>query len=127
MRARAKAYREANPDKVRKAVAANTKKWRKEHPEMWAAQNRRNMLKQNYGITADQYEEMLISQNWMCAICRRPEKSGKRMSVDHDHASGVVRGLLCAACNRGLGCFEDEPLRLVAAVDYLGRVPQWRS
>ena len=54
-------------------------------------------------LTEDDYAALLAAQDGRCAICRRPPKEGgRRLSVDHDHATGAVRGLLCFRCNRGL-------------------------
>jgi hypothetical protein len=71
--------------------------------------------KHRYGISQDRYEEILGSQNGVCAICKGLEP----LVVDHNHATGVVRGLLCHACNRGLGQFKDNISTLQTAIDYL--------
>lgn len=83
-------------------------------------------LKKNYGLSAQAYEDMGESQGHVCAICRKAETveiRGKRtcLAIDHNHATGAVRGLLCASCNRGLGLFADNPDRLRAAIEYLER------
>jgi hypothetical protein len=74
-----------------------------------------------YGVTPDQYEQMMLGQDGRCAICRSEEWPGKgnRPHVDHDHATGKVRGLLCGKCNVGLGNLDDDPARLRAAAAYL--------
>lgn len=55
----------------------------------------------NWGLTPQAYDELLAAQDGVCAICRRPP--GKNaLSVDHDHASGRIRGLLCPPCNRSV-------------------------
>jgi hypothetical protein len=78
-------------------------------------------IKSNYGLTRAQYDSLLILQNGVCAICRRgPEGSGKkRLTVDHDHRTGEVRGLLCNHCNVALGNLRDDPLVTRAAAAYL--------
>jgi hypothetical protein len=63
-------------------------------------------LKYTYGITAEQYEGMLASQDGYCAICRQPPKGDRPLAVDHCHRSGRVRALLCVSCNRFLGGYE---------------------
>ena len=79
--------------------------------------NRNYHLKRRYGITAAEYDAMLAEQGGLCALCRqRPAEH-----VDHDHAFGQVRGLLCSCCNQGLGNFRDQLQHLKAAVDYLER------
>lgn len=73
-------------------------------------------LKKKYGITEEDYQKILLSQNNRCAICNNIVK---RLGVDHDHQTGKIRGLLCHHCNAGLGAFRDNPLLLLFARDYL--------
>ncbi len=80
--------------------------------------------KRYYGITVGQYMLMFNTQDGRCAICGKPETSqqnGKTrwLAVDHDHATGEVRALLCTACNSGLGGFRDNPELLEKATEYL--------
>ena len=75
-----------------------------------------------YGLAEAQFRALLASQNDRCAICRRPIADGAGQSavhVDHCHSTGRVRGLLCPACNTGLGRFSDDPMLLLAAIWYL--------
>jgi hypothetical protein len=81
-----------------------------------------------FGVDANRYQEMLREQDGVCAICSQPERapdgsSGKikDMAIDHDHATGAVRGLLCSTCNRALGLFRDDKALLNAAVVYLDK------
>lgn len=67
-----------------------------------------------YGLTEKEYVSILLLQGWVCAICE-----GEPTDVDHDHVTGRVRGILCRACNTGIGHFEDDPMRLEAAASYL--------
>lgn len=83
-------------------------------------------LKYQYGITIEQYNKMFIAQNGICAICEMPErsissKSGnvKKLSVDHNHDTGEIRGLLCEKCNRGIGYLDESILIIKRAIDYL--------
>ncbi len=94
---------------------------RKENPEHFLAIERKSKFKRNYGITLEQYEEMLAKQNGKCAICEAssPSNRTKYFSVDHCHTTGKVRGLLCTKCNRGLGFFNDDDKRLSTAIKYL--------
>lgn len=78
-------------------------------------------LQRNYGITSEEYDQMYYDQDGLCLICSEEEPGGRLMPVDHCHATGKVRGLLCANCNRGLGLFKDDPDRLLAAAMYLLR------
>lgn len=88
--------------------------YKKKNPDY----NRDFTLKRNYGISLDEYEELFKLQDGVCAICHKPDLR-RRLCVDHDHKTGVVRGLLCDSCNNGLGRFGDEPLLLEAALAYL--------
>lgn len=72
-------------------------------------------LRKQYKITLDQYDGMVIDQNGRCALC----KEKKPLVIDHDHKTGLVRGLLCTRCNIGLGQFCDRPDLLVEAFRYL--------
>lgn len=72
---------------------------------------------------------MHLTQRGVCAICERPPRGYKNLAVDHDHATGAVRGLLCQTCNAALGSFGDAPRLLQRAIDYLTehRVPASRT
>lgn len=73
-----------------------------------------------YGLTKGSFEQLLIEQGGVCAICKRPQRS-KRLAVDHCHKTGRVRGLLCDACNHGIGMLGDSADRCRAAANYLRR------
>lgn len=84
-----------------------------------------NMLKK-YGVTQERYQELLEAQSHRCAICGagsgwRHRQSGelKKLAVDHCHETGRVRGLLCDACNLGIGKLRHDPHLLQKAIDYL--------
>lgn len=69
---------------------------------------------------------MLKDQNGVCKICNKPEttvdkRNGKTidLSIDHDHKTGVVRGLLCSKCNKGIGYFNDNPELIIVAANYI--------
>jgi len=85
--------------------------------------HRRYLLKSKYGITPEDYDALLAAQGGACALCSAPQpnKVGSRFYIDHDHASGAVRGLLCGPCNMGLGQFRDDPDLLRAAAQYVER------
>jgi len=80
----------------------------------------------SYGISEDQFYLLLKEQCGVCAICGEPEPTQKnyRLSIDHCHATGKIRGLLCSRCNSGIARFQDSPTILAAAIDYLQRQPQ---
>lgn len=69
-----------------------------------------------YGLSAESYASLMAKQNGRCAICERPME---RPQVDHDHATGRVRGLLCVTCNTGLGKLGDSIERIEHVLAYL--------
>jgi hypothetical protein len=80
---------------------------------------RRDLLKHRYGLDIATYDALAASQNNVCAICGQPPRGKmQRLSVDHDHDSGKVRGLLCITCNRTIG-YLDNPEWRSAADRYL--------
>ncbi len=126
-----KTYYEDNKQKWAAADAAK----RAADPEGFKAKNRAagarhrasptntirlRYLKRRYGISPADYEAMLARQGGVCAICgSRARGSDRRLHVDHCHATGKVRGLLCFSCNSGLGHFADRRDWLQAADAYL--------
>lgn len=82
---------------------------------------RKAQLKKQYGITPSEYDQMELEQNGLCGICKRQEyaPNKKILSVDHNHTTGQVRGLLCHNCNTGLGKFMDDQELLKSAIQYL--------
>jgi hypothetical protein len=79
---------------------------------------RRWSLKTIYGISLDDYARLLARQGGVCAICQRPPAK-ERLCIDHCHATGKVRGLLCRACNFALGLLRDDANAVMAAAAYL--------
>ena len=83
---------------------------------------RRNHLKRKYNLTVDEMLELGKQQDNKCAVCRQElTYKDHGYAVDHDHKTGKIRGLLCFRCNRSIGQFEDDPMLLRAAADYLER------
>lgn len=70
------------------------------------SRQRNTMLRHRYGISACEYDEMLASQNGCCAICFGTDI--RRLAVDHDHRTGMVRQLLCSKCNLAIGYLNDD-------------------
>jgi hypothetical protein len=92
------------------------KKWRAKNPEGYRLSNKKASMKIHYGLDHDRYEAMLADQGGKCRIC------GDAMNpphVDHCHDTGRVRGLLCNACNLGIGFLHHSPERIRAAIAYL--------
>ena len=84
---------------------------------------RKHRLKKNYGLTPEDFETLLVSQSNLCACCgtAEPKGSSNQWHVDHCHQSGKVRGLLCNACNIGIGCLGDNLEGIRNALNYLER------
>ncbi len=125
---RAKEYRERPEIKSRINEYQNSDEYRVKHNEyekIRYASNEKSRLQMKdkallrmYGITLEQYNLLLINQNYKCKICNDPP--GKRnLAVDHDHNTGSVRGLLCDSCNRGIGLLKDKPEVLMKAAEYI--------
>lgn len=97
------------------------KRWRKGNPDKKLKYARKGHLKKRYGITPQEYDELHLKQNGVCAICQRPQcEAFDNLSVDHKHdGSKAVRGLLCTKCNTGIGVLQDDPLVLFRAIQYL--------
>lgn len=100
-------WRAKNPNRAKERYWSNRDGERERH------------LKRKYGITLDDYRGMLDAQGGRCAICSAIEPLNKTLDVDHDHKTGIVRGLLCTSCNRMLGHSGDNAETLVAAARYL--------
>lgn len=87
---------------------------------------RRYNLKKIYNITLDEYDELFMKQNGVCAICGKKETRRNKynvwhLAVDHNHTTGEVRGLLCGNCNSMLGFVKDRPDLLLKAYSYLSQ------
>lgn len=97
---------------------------RTETPEEHRRRKRNEYLRWKYGITLGDLEEMFYAQDGQCPICGQEilletTNRGNDHVVDHDHATGEVRGLLCRTCNGALGGFRDSVERLQRAIEYL--------
>jgi protein-arginine kinase activator protein McsA len=89
--------------------------WNKRNPKKRRINSRRHKLKKQYGITPEKYNEMSSLQEGKCAICDRTEK----LVVDHNHATGKVRSLLCRLCNSGIGYFKEDVTIMRKAIKYV--------
>ncbi len=121
MQARARGIYYSNPE----ASKVRHRRWKANNPERMYRHLRAGSLKFHYGLSLDQYDQMLRDQNGACAICHRVETRMNRgrvvpLSVDHDHETGAVRGLLCGRCNSLLTFVENEQLHQ-AAMAYLAQ------
>jgi len=134
-RERSMDYRKADPVKHYKGVRKALLK-RRENPveaELLRARDRarnranpnvkrNSRMKRTYGITLLDFEELKKQQKQMCAVCGKPFLK-TTPHIDHDHKTGVVRGLLCSHCNIGIGNLMDNPRILENAITYL-KIPR---
>lgn len=97
--ARVKIYRKNNKQRIRKQMLI------------------RHRFRE-YGLTEEQYNNMVLSQNNLCAICNNTSKN-KALAIDHNHKTGEVRGLLCQNCNLAIGLFKENIIILNKAIEYL--------
>jgi len=100
-------------EKVKRQIRAGRRK------EKNPLAQRKSELKRLYNITLEDYVNLFSIQNGVCAICLEVCKTKKSLSVDHDHFTKKVRGLLCNRCNRAIGMFNDDPDILDRAKKYI--------
>lgn len=108
---------------------AKSSEWKAANRNADRTHVRAALIKSKYGISLQDYDAMIAIQNGKCAICGEAESirsklkkddTPVRLSIDHDHETGEVRGLLCRRCNAGIGCFRDDPKIIRSALLYLG-------
>ena len=121
-REKARVMRSKTPELHRERVRRSRRKALDSDPDF----HHKKDLVRFYGVTHEWYHETLERQKFSCGICRKPAekndlRSGKpmRLAVDHCHATGEVRGLLCNSCNRGIGLLNHDKETLLAAISYL--------
>ena len=84
---------------------------------------RRYRLNKTYGITPEEFDKMYVEQNGCCYLCNKSEKElSTKLHIDHNHKTGKVRHLLCKKCNSGIGLFNDDPILLQKATDYIKEI-----
>lgn len=106
------AYNRGAAERQRKKYTAN--------PQHFRDKNRRNRLKRHYGLSAEQHAGMVEAQGGLCWLCGKPPAgTWKVLNVDHDHATGRIRRLLCYPCNVAIGYFQDSPELMRKAADYV--------
>lgn len=127
--ARRRAQYNTDPSKFKASMARyyrNNKESRKAYVKAWYYTNPSKAKAQNlrrYGLSVEQFNNLLEQQGYRCAICKQPNGKGtnksRQLAVDHNHVTGKNRGLLCTNCNTSLGGFKDDILYLEAAIRYL--------
>jgi len=106
--------------RVNKITASGQKRYRGECKACNSKYSWEVKLEKVFNITPEYYYELLQLQNNCCAICDiKMEETNKRLIVDHDHETGLVRGLLCDSCNLGIGKLKDSEELLMKAVNYI--------
>lgn len=121
-------YREENPERTKELWTKANDERRKYHREYHAARKndpeykrkRRDCtLRRKYGISIEDYEDMVVAQKGCCAICE--EYMGEKLRVDHNHTTGKVRGLLCDPCNVAIGLLKENTNALCSAIAYINQ------
>jgi len=92
-------------------------KSKENNPEAFRITAHKKRIKHSYGLEYEDYLKLLEEQKGLCKICSK-DNSGRRLSIDHCHDTGRIRGLLCTRCNRALGLFEDNTELLIKAANY---------
>jgi hypothetical protein len=103
--------------KCKDCMRSESKEWRQRQDKEKMALLMRKWHLKRYGLTIEQYDQLVEQQGSKCAICQRLIDS--TLVVDHDHDTNLVRGLLCDTCNRALGLFGDDYGNLYRAAQYL--------
>lgn len=130
-------YRKANFGKVKKRerkwrkvhleeVNERSRRWNKANPEKVKEMSRKAYLKRVFDLTPEEYNRMFEAQGGVCAICGEPERVDrlKYLSIDHNHITGKVRGLLCSRCNFVVGVTGENIVILQRTIDYLRKHAQ---
>lgn len=106
-----KKWYEQNPSKNRE--------WCKQYYSKNKHKWRERSYKNKYGLTIEEVNEMLLSQNNQCPICQSAFKKTKYMNIDHNHQTGKMRQILCSKCNTAIGLLDENIERFRRAIDYL--------
>lgn len=122
-------YASRNKEKL----SEKAKKWRKNNrrkccqyvlnhvarnPEKQKIKREKQKLRE-YGLTIEDYNKLLEIQNNVCAICSNKCITGRKLAIDHNHETGLIRGLLCTNCNQGIGKFKENIKYFYKAIEYL--------
>lgn len=107
------------PDGLYSSCRVCHRQWYLTHPQKRLLNTKKKLAA--YGLTIEDYEEKLEKQNGICAICGEVNKNGWRLSVDHNHKTDEVRGLLCSPCNLVVGACHENIKTLKLAIKYLER------
>ena len=117
-----KQYRKGHREEIKQYLGQYYKEHKEkimQHHKERKKEIRQYDIKHKYGLFPEEYNDMLEAQHNRCAICRKPFIDAQHAYIDHNHSTGVVRGILCHNCNTILGHAHDDPKVLRRAADYL--------
>lgn len=108
-------------------MTRDAQQWNKRHPDkhkaIYQKANHRANIRKRFGLTVEQYDKLAAKHGEVCAVCKKPESRARRLSLDHCHTTGRIRGFLCCRCNLLIGGAADDPDILEAAARYLRNPP----
>ena len=110
-------YRRTHPEKIKTI----SKKYTNTHKNEIKIRSKKWSLKTKYGLSITEFDNLLLSQDNRCAICKEPLdlQNPKNVNIDHNHLTGKVRGILCLKCNVAIGLLRDNPEYVYNAYKYL--------
>ncbi len=108
-----RSYMQEWRDKNRDRYNTWAREHHKKHREKYNAYSKAQRYVRTYGITLDERERMIESQDYCCKICGKKFKTQRHAHIDHSHTSGKIRGILCSSCNGNLGWYEMNSLAIV--------------
>lgn len=111
----------------RKTLEAKAITWNKYYSKQKVRRSRKGSekvfvdnLKRSYGLTLEEYNKLLEKSDYRCTVCQKTKSMvGRRLCVDHDHKTNIIRGVLCGKCNTALGLLDDDPQRIIKLYQYL--------
>lgn len=118
------AYHKNNYARNRDRILSKQLRYRAENKDLIKAKQRENWTKYAWGISREEYQAKIDSQNGVCAICKRvplPRRNrlGAAFCVDHNHKTNKLRGMLCDPCNIAIGLLDEDAVRLDIIKEYL--------
>lgn len=115
---RRRAHKTRRNTRCKTCTAVSVKNWRENNPERQAHTMRKNI----YGLSKDNFIEIYQTQDGKCGACKKDIPTyGRDISVDHNHDTGQVRGLLCHNCNDALGKLKDNPETVLSLYEYINK------
>jgi hypothetical protein len=106
-------------EEQRQSRRNSAKEWREKNLEKSKFYARRTHIMRKFGLSMDEYNQMLKEQNGVCAICESVCATGNALAVDHNHSTGKIRKLLCKNCNTAIGLLKEDVVVIAKAIEYL--------